>query len=184
MGNWFPREFVSIESVSRESEDRKFKSKVLSASRRNNKRGVKRGYDKFSENETDMELLSRQVTAVSRNDMMETLTQWKKELRLDPSDYVELTELFDVAENDHWPKHRLGDPLWETMESNNAMTNWLYFYVSRTDANSDARKFNVAICHLITNEPSISRYVLIGGLLKKNLLLMDNDYNLYLKFHH
>ena len=67
------------------------------------------------------------------------------------------------------------------MQDNTARTNWLYFYVSRTGADSNARKFNVAICHLITKEPNISRNVLIGGLRKKNLLEEDND-TVYLNF--
>ena len=120
--------------------------------------------------------------------MMETLTEWKKELELDRnSDYNDLKELFEVAETNHWPQHLLDldSNLWETTctQRNSASTNWLYFYVSRTDADSDMQKFDIAICHLITAEIGIYRDVLIGGLCKKDLLLKDDDDNVYLNFH-
>ena len=189
MGNcysWFFNEnpeFVNIESISKESEDMIFKSKRLSAPIKDNKTDVKRGFDKFSKNEDNMELLSRQATAVSKKDLMNTLTKWKEDLKLHQSDYDDLKELFEVAKTDHWPQHLSDqDSLWETTQPNSALTNWLYFYVSRTDANSDAQRFNVAICHLITKEPGISRYVLIGGLCKADLLLKDDNDNVYLKF--
>ena len=115
---------------------------------------------------------------------METLTKWIIELRLNPSDYDDLQELFEIAKTNHWPQHLLdSDSLWETMQSNSALTNWLYFYVSRIDADSDAQRFNAAICHLITEEPGISRNVLIGGLCKKGFLLKDDNNNIYLNFH-
>ena len=165
------------------SEDMIFKSKRLSAPIKENKTDVKRGFYKFSKNEGNMELLSRQATAVSKKHLMNTLTKWKKDLKLLKSDYDDLKELFEVAKTDHWPQHLSDqDSPWETTQPNSALTNWLYFYVSRTDANSDAQRFNVAICHLITKEPNISRYVLIGGLYKKNLLLKDDNDNVYLKF--
>ena len=189
MGNcysWFFNEnpeFVNIKSISKESKDMIFKSKRLSAPIKDNKIDVKRGFYKFSKNEGNMELLSRQATAISKKDLMNTLTKWKEDLKLHQSDYDDLKELFEVAKTDHWPQHLSDqDSPWETTQPNSALTNWLYFYVSRTDANSDAQKFNVAICHLITKEPGISRYVLIGGLCKKNLLLKDDDKNVYLKF--
>ncbi len=52
----------------------------------------------------------------------------------------DLKELFDVAEKNHWPDHlEDGEPLWETTQQDNfARTNWLYFYVSRTDADTSA----------------------------------------------
>ena len=163
MGNRFSNknpESVSIEPISTKTEDRIFKSKRLSAPIKENKTDVKRGFDNFSKNEANMELLSRQATAVSREDMMETLTEWKKELELDRnSDYNDLKELFEVAETNHWPQHLLDldSNLWETTctQRNSASTNWLYFYISRTDADSDMQKFDIAICHLITAEIGI-----------------------------
>ena len=192
MGNcysWFfsenLREFVNIEPISKESENRIFKSKRLSAPIKDNKIDVKRGFDKFSKNEANMELLSRQATTVSKKDMMKTLTKWKKELKLDPSDYDDLKELFEVAKTNHWPQHLLDldSNLWETTQQNYASTNLLYFYVSRTDADSDAQTFDIAICHLITTEIGIYQDVLIGGLCKKGLLLKDDDDNVFLNFH-
>ena len=114
---------------------------------------------------------------------MNTLTKWKEDLKLHQNDYDDLKELFEVAKTDHWPQHLLDqDSPWETTQPNSALTNWLYFYVSRTDANSDSQRFNIAICHFITKEPNISRYVLIGGLCKKDLLLKDDNDNVFLKF--
>lgn len=178
-------DFISTEHVStKPAVDRTFKSRRLSAPIKENKAGVDRGYKTFSENETKMEILSRQATAISRKVMAELLTTWSKELKLDPSDYDDLKELFDVAENDHWPQHlKLTSP-WETTQTNNpATTNWMYFYVSRTgtDADLDEQKFNLAICHLITGKVGISRNVLIGGLCKKDLLLKDGG-DVYLNF--
>ena len=181
MGNRFhslfssePRnpELVKTEPISTKSKDRIFKSERLSAAIKYNKTDVKEGSDKFSKNEANMELLSRQTTAISREAMKETLIKWEKELSLDPSIYSDLRDLFKVANNDYWPNHVLDigrDSPWETMQDNTARTNWLYFYVSRTGADSNTQTFNVAICHLITKEPNISRNVLIGGLRKKNL---------------
>ena len=62
MGNCYSRffnenpEFVSIEPISKEFEDMIFKSKRLSAPIKDNKTDVKRGFDKFSKNENNMEL--------------------------------------------------------------------------------------------------------------------------------
>ena len=142
MGNRFSNknpESVSIDSepISTKTEDRIFKSKRLSAPIKENKTDVKRGFDNFSKNEANMELLLRQATAVSREDMMETLTEWKKELKLDRnSDYDDLKKLFEFAETNDWPQHLLDldSNLWETTQQNSASTNWLYFYVSHTDA--------------------------------------------------
>ena len=82
MGNRFhslfssePRnpELVKTEPISTKSKDRIFKSERLSAAIKYNKTDVKEGSDKFSKNEANMELLSRQTTAISREAMKETL---------------------------------------------------------------------------------------------------------------
>ena len=189
MGSWLSKSDhdndvdLNIESVSR-SEDMIFKSKMLSAPIKENNTEVKRGFDEFSKNETNMKLLSRQATAVSKKDLMNTLTKWKEDLELHlHGNYDDLNEVFDVAETNHWPQHLSDqDSLWETTQQPVAKKTWLYFYVSRTDANSDAQKFNVAICHFISNKIDISRDVLIGGLCKKGFLLKDDDDNIYLNF--
>ena len=102
--NWFFNEnpeFVNIGSTSKESEDMIFKSKRLSAPIKDNKTDVKRGFDKFSKNEDNMEILSRQATAVSKKDLMNTLTNWKEDIKLHESDYDDLKELFEVAKTNH-----------------------------------------------------------------------------------
>ena len=145
MGNWFRS------SESQNPEGRVFKSNMLSAA---NRTEVNMEFDEFSKNEANMELPSRQATAMSRRIMMKTLTEWEKELKLDQSDYSDFRDLFRVAKEDYWPKYVLDigrDSPWETMQDNDDGTKWLYIYVSRTGADSD-RKFNVAICHLITNK--------------------------------
>ena len=173
---------LNIKSVST-SEDMIFQSGWLSDAIKDNKTDVKKGIDKFSKNDgINMELLSRQATAVSRNDMKEILIKWKKDLKLDQSsDCNDLEKLYDVAECDYWPEYLSGpdspDP-WESKQQPTGMTNWLYFYVSRMDA----QRFNIAICHLITREPNILRNVLIGGLCEKGFLLKDDDDNIYLNF--
>ena len=175
MDNWFRS------SEPQNPEGRIFKSNMLSAA---NRTEVNMEFNEFSKNEANnMELLSRQATAMSSKVMKETLTKWEKELSLDQRDYSDFRDLFKVAKEDHWPKHVLDvgrDSPWETMQDNDDGSKWLYIYVSRTGTDSD-RKFNVAICHLITNKSNTSRNVLIGGLREKNLLEEDND-DVYLKF--
>ena len=48
-----------------------------------------------------MEILSNQATAVSKKDLMNTLTNWKEDLKLHESDYDDLKELFEVAKTNH-----------------------------------------------------------------------------------
>lgn len=164
----------------RNPEGRIFKSNMLSAA---NRTEVNMEFNEFSKNEANMELLPRQAIAISRNVMIKTLTEWENELRLDQSEYSDFRDLFRVAREDYWPNHVLDigrDSPWETMQDNNDGSKWLYIYVSRTGAGSD-RKFNVAICHLITNKSNTSRNVLIGGLRERYLLEEDND-DIHLKF--
>jgi hypothetical protein len=174
---------LSIKSISKNPEDRIFKSKRFSRSIKNNLSEVEQEYDKFSKNETNMELLSRQATTVSRKDMTKILIKWTTELKLNKSAYSDLKDLFAVGENNYWPQHLSTEPLWETTQDNNAMTNMLYIYVYRTDVDTDAQMFDVAICHLVTKKSNISQDVLIGDLCKKDLLRRDDDYNVYLNFH-
>ena len=171
-----------IAEVSANPTDKIFKSRTLSAPIKENKEEVDKGYAKFSENETNFEVISQQATGISREVMKENLTRWINELKLNSSKYDDLNDLLNVAEGNYWPQHLQEDMLWETTQPNKAQTNWLYFYVNRSDiTDSDTQKFDLAICHLITHEVGISRNVLIGGLIKKGLLLKDGD-NIYLKF--
>jgi hypothetical protein len=188
MGNWLVSlwknlnsKFVIIEPVGRNPEDRIFKSEKLSSSINDNTLEVKEGYRRFSENETDMNLLYKQATAVSGEVMTETLNSWKDDLMLNASltDYHDFNELLNIVKNNDWPADQ--DSPWESTQENYARTNLLYFCASCTDA----QKFNVAICHLITYEPGVSQNVLFGGLWKKDLLRqdIDNNNNIYLNFH-
>ncbi len=171
-----------IAEVSANPTDKIFKSRILSAAIKENKEEVNEGYKKFSENETKFEVIPQQATGISREVMKENLTRWINELQLNSSEYGVLNDLLNVAEGNYWPQHLQEDMLWEKAQPNKAQTNWLYFYVNRSDiTDSDTQTFDLAICHLITREVPIFQNDLIGALIKKGLLLKDGD-NIYLKF--
>ena len=171
-----------IAEVSANPTDKIFKSRTLSVPIKENKKEVNKGYKKFSENETKFEVISQQATGISREVMKENLTRWINELQLNSSEYGVLNDLLNVAETNYWPQELQKDMLWEKAQCTKAQTNWLYFYVNRSDiTDSDTQKFDLAICHLITHEVGISQNDLIGALIKKGLLLKDGD-NIYLKF--
>ena len=158
--------------------DKIFKSDRFCAAINENTTDVVQGKKTYidKEREWGIEIISRQVTAINREDMKKCLTRWEEELRLNSSDYDDFNELTQVAENNpDWPKH-LKDRdrnTWESMQRNNGRTNWLYFNVRRINTDSDTPMFDLAICHLISTYAGIPLNVLIGGLIEKGLLCKD-----------
>lgn len=171
---------VSIDSVdSNNPQDMIFQSPKLTTQIKCSQKDVKKGYDDFSQNESTMKILSWQATSISRQDAQENLTTWETNLKLNRDHYSDLQNLHDAVEDEQkWPDYVDKDKPWEAMQQKEDKTNWLYFYVRRTDRD----EFNMAICHFITGMVGKSQYVVIGGLCKKGLLRKDDHANIYLKF--
>ena len=160
-----------------------FRSGMLSDTINEAGEEVEKVYSKFEKEQNVMEILLRQATSISRQNVTKTLTEWETELKVEKNDYPDLMQLHKVfAPNNpqDWPKHVDKAKPWETIQDNQATTNLLYFYVKHTE--SDANKFDMAMCHLITNKIGVSLNVLIGVLCKKGCLRRDGDNKVYLMF--
>ena len=192
MGNscpcWEPEEprasLIQLKLISTNTLNTPFMSDMLSAAIKDSeaKKEVEDKYSDFLKEQNEMEIHSRQGTSISREIATKTLIKWETELNVKLDHYSYLKKLHEVLDNPQdWSKH-VGEAklVWEKMQRNNAKTNWLYFYVKRTE--SDVNKFDMAICHLITNKIGVYSDVLIGGLCKEDLLHGDSANNVYLTF--
>ena len=170
------------------SEDRIFKSVNFSDNLKGDKDGMYQRYKEFSKKSTETtKVLWKGAIDTSREDMNENLESWKDELELqNPNDYRIFNELYDVAtKNDYqyWPQDMKQDEPFEDKEQNKeSRRKFLYINVSRTKFNTDANKFNIVICHLITDVVGVSLSALFGELCKEGVVYGDDDHNIYLKF--
>lgn len=191
MGNNFPsrepkERVTQLKPINPNTLNTPFMSDKFSAAIKDSKakEEVEREYSDFlKEQNVLMEIHSGQRTSISREIATKILTEWETKLKLELNHYSYLEKLHKVLDNPQdWSKHvTVGeDKLWEKMQHNDAKTNWLYFYVKRTE--SDVNKFDVAICHLITDKIGVSPNVLIADLCEKDLLRRDSVNNVYLTF--